>query len=159
FADEDWACWTAMALFVTAALSDLLDGWLARRYGQVSVVGAFLDPLADKLMVMAVMVMLIPLGRISAWLVAVLLAREFVITGLRGIASAEGIIISASSGGKYKTAYQMSALSLLILHHPTLDIDVHLVGTWLMYLSTAISVGSGWQYCREFYQVSRLRQM
>ena len=154
-----WAGWWAMALFVVAGISDLVDGWLARHYGDVSVVGAFLDPLADKLMVMAVMVMLIPLDRIPAWLVAVLLARELTITGLRGIASAEGIVISASSGGKFKTAYQMCAISFLLIHYEYLGIHAHDVGIWLLYVSAAISLWSGWSYCFEFWKVSRLRKM
>ncbi|HVO30531.1 MAG TPA: CDP-diacylglycerol--glycerol-3-phosphate 3-phosphatidyltransferase [bacterium] len=153
------AGWIAMAIFVVAGVSDLIDGYLARLYGQVSVIGAFLDPLADKLMVMAVMVMLIPLGRIPAWLVVLLLARELVITGLRGIASAEGIIISASSGGKFKTAYQMTGLSFLLIHYRYLEIECHTVGLWLMYISSAISLWSGWMYCWEFAKISRLRKV
>jgi CDP-diacylglycerol--glycerol-3-phosphate 3-phosphatidyltransferase len=158
FDPSPWAGMTAMVLFVVAAVSDVIDGWLARRYEQVSIVGAFLDPLADKLMVMAVMVMLIPHDRIPAWLVVLLLARELVITGLRGLASAEGIIISASAGGKYKTAYQMTALSFLLIHYEYQGIDCHTVGLWLMYLSTAISLWSGWDYCWEFSKMSRLRK-
>ena len=156
---EPWAGWTAMVLFVIAGISDLLDGWLARHYGIVSVVGAFLDPLADKLMVMAVMVMLIPLHRIPAWLVVLLLARELTITGLRGIASAEGIVISASSGGKFKTAYQMCAIAFLLIHFEYLGIHAHDVGLWLLYVSAGISLYSGWSYCFEFWKVSRLRKM
>jgi CDP-diacylglycerol--glycerol-3-phosphate 3-phosphatidyltransferase len=156
--DAEWAGWTAMVIFVVAAIGDLVDGYLARLYGQVSVVGAFLDPLADKLMVMAVMVMLIPLGRIPAWLVVLLLARELVITGLRGIASAEGIFISASAGGKYKTAYQMTGLSILMVHYKYAGIDAHTVGLWLMYLSAAVSLGSGWNYCFAFWKMSKLRK-
>lgn len=157
FTPEPWAGWVAMVIFVIAAISDVIDGWLARKYGQVSVVGAFLDPLADKLMVMTVMVMLIPHDRIQAWLVVLLLARELVITGLRGIASAEGIIISASSGGKYKTAYQMTGLSFLLIHYEYLGIDTHTVGLWLMYISAAISLWSGWEYCWAFARMSKLR--
>ena len=157
FSPAPWAGWAAMVLFVIAGISDLVDGWLARKYGQVSVIGAFLDPLADKLMVMAVMVMLIPHGRIPAWLVVLLLSRELTITGLRGIASAEGIIISASSGGKFKTAYQMTGLSFLLVHYEYIGIDAHVVGMWLMYISAGVSFWSGWQYCIEFYRMSRLR--
>lgn len=153
-----WAGWVAMGVFVTAGISDLVDGYLARRYGQVSIIGAFLDPLADKLMVMTVLVMLVPYGRIPAWLVVLLLGRELVITGLRGIAGAEGIIISASAGGKYKTAYQMTGLSFLLIHHRYLGVDCHTVGLWLLYLSAAVSLWSGWQYCWEFSRMSRLRE-
>ena len=152
-----WALWTAMVIFVGCGILDLVDGWLARKYGQVSVIGAFLDPLADKLMVMTVMVMLVPVGRMPAWLVVVLLSRELVITGLRGIASAEGIIISASAGGKYKTAYQMTGLSFLLIHYEYVGIDCHTVGLWLLLISAAVSVWSGWEYCREFAKMSRLR--
>ncbi len=158
FTDRPWAGWTAMVIFVVAAISDVIDGYLARKQGTVSVVGAFLDPLADKLMVMAVMVMLIPLGRIPAWLVVLLLARELVITGLRGIASAEGIIIAASGGGKYKTAYQMTGLSFLLIHYEYLEIDTHVVGLWLMFISAWLSLKSGWEYCYEFWRMSRLRE-
>lgn len=154
---EPWAGWVAMVIFVVAGILDLVDGWLARRYQQVSVVGAFLDPLADKLMVMTVMVMLLPVGRVPAWLVVVLLSRELVITGLRGLASAEGIIISASSGGKVKTAYQTVGLSFLMIHDKYLDIDCHIVGLALLGISAAISLWSGWEYCWAFYKMSRLR--
>ena len=158
FTDAPWAGWTAMVIFVIAGISDLIDGYLARLYEQVSIVGSFLDPLADKLMVMAVMVMLIPWGRIPPWLVVVLLARELVITGLRGIASAEGIIISASAGGKFKTAYQIFGLSFLLIHYRYLDIDCHRVGLWLLYMSAGISLWSGWMYCYEFWKISKLRK-
>lgn len=158
FIHQPWAGVTAMVIFVAAGISDLIDGWLARKYGSESVVGAFLDPLADKLMVMTVMVMLTPFGRIPAWLVVLLLSRELVITGLRGIASAEGIIISASAGGKFKTAYQITGLSFLLVHYEYWQIDAHVVGLWLLYLSSAVSLWSGWQYCWEFAKMSRLRQ-
>ena len=154
--NEPWSGWVAMVIFVVAGILDLVDGWLARRYKQVSVVGTFLDPLADKLMVTTVMIMLLPLGRVPAWLVVVLISRELVITGLRGLASAEGIIISASSGGKYKTAYQTVGLSFLMLHSRYLEIDTHLVGLWLLTISAAISLWSGWEYVREFAKMSRL---
>ena len=153
-----WKGWVSMSIFVVAGISDLIDGWLARRYQQVSIIGSFLDPLADKLMVMAVMVMLIPLGRIPAWLVVIILARELVITGLRGIASAEGIIISASAGGKFKTAYQIFGLSFMLIHYRYLDITCQTVGIWMMLLSTVISLYSGWMYCYEFWKISKLRK-
>jgi CDP-diacylglycerol---glycerol-3-phosphate 3-phosphatidyltransferase len=154
---QPWAGWTAMVIFVVAGVLDLVDGWLARRYKQVSVVGTFLDPLADKLMVTTVMIMLLPLDRIPAWLVVILITRELVITGLRGLASAEGIIISASSGGKYKTAYQTVGLSYLMIHDTYMGIDCHVVGLWLLTISAGISLWSGWEYCREFAKMSKLR--
>jgi CDP-diacylglycerol---glycerol-3-phosphate 3-phosphatidyltransferase len=158
FDKAPWAGWVAMVIFVVAGLLDLVDGWLARRNNQVSIVGEFLDPLADKLMVMAVMVMLIPLARIPAWLVVVLLTRELVITGLRGLAGTEGIVISASSGGKFKTAYQNCGLSFLLINYRYLEIECHVVGLWLMYLSAFISIWSGWTYCFEFWKVSKMHK-
>ena len=89
----------ATCLFAAASITDYFDGWLARRRGQTTVLGKFLDPLADKLIVMSVLVMLVPLGRIPAWVVVLLLARELSITGLRGIAVTEGMVIAASQGG------------------------------------------------------------
>jgi CDP-diacylglycerol--glycerol-3-phosphate 3-phosphatidyltransferase len=107
----------AAAIFGAAAMTDWLDGWLARKWQVVTVLGKFLDPLADKLIVMAALIMLIPLGRVPAWAVFLILAREMVVTGLRSIASSEGIVISASDLGKYKTIFQMTAIPGLLLHY------------------------------------------
>ena len=93
----------AGGLFALTGATDFLDGWLARRTGKVTVVGKFLDPLADKLIVMSVLIMLVHLGRVPAWLVILILAREFTVTGLRTMAMSEGIVIAAGQEGKYKT--------------------------------------------------------
>jgi len=137
-------------LFIAAALSDILDGYYARKLGLVSTFGAFLDPLADKLLVSAAMVMLIPLGRIPAWVVAIFLMREMTITALRSIAASEGLIIAASPLGKRKTAYQTTALSFLIIHHPMWGFDVHSVGIVLLWFALYYTVVSGWDYLRSF---------
>jgi len=97
----------AAALFAIASITDWLDGYLARRMGIVTVFGKFLDPIADKLIVMAVLIMILPFDRVPAWMVLVILGREIIITGLRGIASTEGIIIQASDLGKFKTIFQL----------------------------------------------------
>lgn len=107
----------AAAVFGMAATTDFIDGWLARKWGIVTVLGKFLDPLADKLIVMVALIMLIPLDRVPAWAVFLILAREMVVTGLRSIASSEGIVIDASDLGKYKTIYQMVAIPGLMLHY------------------------------------------
>ncbi len=109
-----WAAW----VYAAAAITDLLDGWLARRQGLVSVLGKFLDPLADKLIVAATLVWLVPMGRIPAWAVVLLISREITITALRAIASAEGIIMAAGEGGKAKTALQMIGIICLIIGYP-----------------------------------------
>ena len=136
----------ACIIFVVAMLSDVLDGWLARRWGLQSIMGAFLDPLADKLMVVTTLIMLIPLGHVSAWAVIVLECRELVISGLRSMAISEGLVIYASSLGKFKTAYQSTAIGMLLWHYPTFGIDVHSAGTMTLWVSIAFSLVSAAEY-------------
>jgi CDP-diacylglycerol--glycerol-3-phosphate 3-phosphatidyltransferase len=146
----------AAVLYLIAAASDGLDGYLARSRGQVSVLGKFLDPLADKLVVTAVLVFLVALGRATAWVVVVLIARDFCITGLRGIASSEGIVIAASPGGKIKTALQLVAISMLLVHfsYPVLglgiSVDYQAAGTVLLYVSVVVSLASAVEYVWAF---------
>lgn len=142
----------ACALFVFAMLSDVVDGWLARRWDLQSVVGAFLDPIADKLMVLAALVMLIPHGWVPAWMVLVLESRELVIAGLRQIAVSEGLVIAAGALGKFKTAYQSTALGFLLWHYPVLGIDAHSVGILLLWVSIAFSVASAAEYGWGFWK-------
>lgn len=148
-------CFWAACVYALAAITDLLDGWLARRQGLVSVLGKFLDPLADKLIVAGTLVWLVPMGRIPAWAVVLLISREITITALRSIASAEGLIIAAGDGGKAKTALQMIGIICLILGYPyTLNfglidlgrVDLIHVGRLLIYLSLFFSIGSAVQY-------------
>lgn len=155
----------AMAVFVTAMIGDVLDGWLARRWDIQSVAGAFLDPIADKLMVLAALVMMIPLGWVPAWIVLVLEARELLIGALRQIAASEGLVIAAGSLGKFKTAYQSTALGFLLWHYTTpvglpgymTTIDVHTVGTALLWQSMILSVASAFTYSRDFYKHNQRR--
>ncbi|MBN2575327.1 MAG: CDP-diacylglycerol--glycerol-3-phosphate 3-phosphatidyltransferase [Deltaproteobacteria bacterium] len=146
----------AALLYLVASLGDGVDGYLARSRGQVSVLGKFLDPVADKLMVTAVMVFMVALGRVPAWLVVVLVARDLAITGLRSIASSEGIIIAASRGGKIKTALQLVGLIMLLVHfrYPLLglgiNIDFNAAGLVVLYISLAASLISGVDYVLGF---------
>lgn len=148
----------ASLLYLGAAAGDALDGYLARSRGQVSVLGKFLDPLADKLIVTAVLVFMVALGRVPAWLVVVLIARDLAITGLRSIASAEGIVIAASDGGKIKTAFQLVAIMMLLVHFrfPLLGtaavIDFHRTGLVTLYISMVLSLWSGAAYVRGFFR-------
>jgi CDP-diacylglycerol--glycerol-3-phosphate 3-phosphatidyltransferase len=150
-----WAC----IVFTAAAITDVLDGYLARRLGVVSVLGKFLDPLADKLIVMAALVWLVPMGRIAAWVVVLLLAREISVTGLRSVAASEGVVISAGREGKMKTALQMIGIVALVLGYPyhiaygSIDLgvmDMVHVGRALVYLSLLFSFASAAQYVRLF---------
>ncbi len=108
----------AFVLYVLASLTDLLDGYLARRYQMVTPLGKLLDPLADKLLVCAALIMLIPPGRVAAWMVVIVVAREIGVTALRGVASTEGLIIAASPLGKAKTLLLNIGVAALILHYP-----------------------------------------
>jgi CDP-diacylglycerol--glycerol-3-phosphate 3-phosphatidyltransferase len=142
----------ACFVFVFAMLSDVLDGWLARKWGLQSVIGAFLDPLADKLMVITALVMLIPLGWVPAWMVVVLESRELAISGLRSMAMSEGMVIAAGSLGKFKTAYQSTAISFLLFHYETFGIDAHSVGILLLWVSIVFSVASAAEYGWGFFR-------
>jgi CDP-diacylglycerol---glycerol-3-phosphate 3-phosphatidyltransferase len=154
-------CVYAALVYAGAAITDLLDGILARRLGIVSVLGKFLDPLADKLLVMATLIWLVPMARIPAWAVVLLLSRELGITGLRSIASSEGIVIAAGDGGKSKTALQMVGILCLIIGYPyELSVppisfgvvDLTVVGRALVYISLIFSLGSAVGYIRGFSQ-------
>ncbi|GDX82966.1 CDP-diacylglycerol--glycerol-3-phosphate 3-phosphatidyltransferase [Deltaproteobacteria bacterium] len=162
----------AMFIFVTAMVGDVVDGWLARKWDVQSVAGAFLDPIADKLMVLATLVMLIPLGWVPAWIVLVLEGRELLIGALRQIAVSEGLVIAAGSLGKFKTAYQSTAIGFLLFHYQGLNvdfrpfgldmqwpgIDAHTVGIVLLWQSMVLSVASAFTYSRDFYKHHQSRK-
>lgn len=153
----------AAAVFSIASVTDWLDGYLARRMGIVTIFGKFLDPIADKLMVMAALIMILPFNRVPAWMVLVILGREIIITGLRGIASSEGIVISASDLGKFKTIFQMVAIIGLLLHydyhwffgieHPYLVANMHNAGMFYLWIATIMTVWSGVDYLVKFMKV------
>lgn len=148
----------AAAVFAVAAITDIVDGYLARRWNLITVVGKFMDPLADKLIAMAALVMMVRLGRIDSWVVIVLLAREFIVTGLRSIAASEGMVIAAGQEGKWKTSLQLVGIISLCVHYEhTVDfglyaspVDFNKVGQVLVYLSGAFSVWSAVVYFRAF---------
>lgn len=152
-------CYLAALVYTGAAITDFLDGYLARRRNLVSVLGKFLDPLADKLIVMATLVWLVTMGRVPAWLVVVLIGREITVTALRGIASSEGLVIASGQQGKSKTAIQMVGIICLIVGYPyhitfgIVDfgmVDLVRVGRALIYLSLIFSVISALQYGKLF---------
>lgn len=153
----------AAAVFGAAAVTDFIDGWLARKWGIVTVLGKFLDPLADKLIVMAALIMLIPLDRVPAWAVFLILAREMIVTGLRSIASSEGIVISATELGKYKTIYQMAAIPGLMLHYDyywffgiewsIFHVNMQNFGIFFFWIAFALTLWSGWDYLYRFFRV------
>jgi CDP-diacylglycerol--glycerol-3-phosphate 3-phosphatidyltransferase len=136
--DLSWGDLLAGSVFIVAAITDSLDGYIARKHKLVTTLGKFIDPLADKVLVIAAMVALVELQRIPAWIVVVIITREFVVTGLRLVASAEGVVIAASRGGKIKTVFQIVAVSLLILKLPG--------GMVLMWVAMFLTVWSGMEY-------------
>ena len=147
----------AMLIYLGAALTDSLDGYIARKYKQISVLGKFLDPLADKLMVSSVLVYLTAMDRVPAWLTVALLAREFAVTGLRSIATTEGLVISASDSGKQKTAFQLVGTLFLLIHfkyplwgYSSVIINYHAVGIITLYLALAMSWISALDYFLKF---------
>ena len=152
------ASFIAAMLFAIIGATDFLDGWVARQRGLVTVIGKFLDPLADKLVVMAALVMLVHLGRVAAWVVIVIMGREFIVSGLRTIAMSEGIVISAGQEGKVKTIFQLIGITFLLLHYTYpidfgfawYEYDANKVGTVLLYLSMVFSVWSAWVYFSDF---------
>jgi CDP-diacylglycerol--glycerol-3-phosphate 3-phosphatidyltransferase len=157
YGDPISSFWSAV-IYALAAITDVIDGWLARRKNLVTVFGKFMDPLADKLIVMAALVMLVRLGRVASGLVIVLLAREFVVTGLRTLAASEGMVISAGQGGKWKTALQLTAIISLLVHYNYqlnfllfhLDVNFNRMGTWLLWFALVASVLSAVEYFRSF---------
>lgn len=169
FLDKDTpeAGFWAAIVFTAAALTDALDGYLARKLNVVSVLGKLVDPLADKLIVMASLIWMVPMGRIPAWAVIILLARELSITALRAVAASEGVIISAGQEGKTKTALQMIGIIALLAGYPYhlsyLGIDLGIcdlikVGRVLVYLSLVFSVASAAQYVALFSEAVEAKE-
>ncbi len=136
--------------FLAVSLTDLLDGYLARTYGSVTRIGKLLDPLADKLLAMTALVLLVAMPeRIPLWgvpLVILILARELAVTALRAMASAEGVVVAASSLGKWKTGFQIAAITALLIHYPWLGVPVHALGIALLVVATGFTVWSGIDY-------------
>ena len=139
-------------LFIAVSFTDLLDGYVARKYKIVTTMGKFLDPIADKLVINTAMILMIPIGRIPAWVVAIIIIRDFAVDGIRNVASSAGHIMQASWLGKQKTLCQVFAVSALIIHYPFLGADAHVVGTSILFLALVLSIYSGLDYLVKFYR-------
>lgn len=147
---ETWSLIIAI-IFVCAAFTDLLDGYIARRYQIVTTMGKFLDPVADKIIVNTAMILMIPIGRIPAWMVAIIIIRDFVVDGMRSIASSEGVVIDASNLGKQKTLCQIFAVTALMIHYPIFGVDAHAVGIAVLYVALFLTLYSGSDYSLKFF--------
>jgi CDP-diacylglycerol--glycerol-3-phosphate 3-phosphatidyltransferase len=140
----------AAIIFALVGLSDCLDGWLARRLDQVTVLGQYLDPIADKLLVSAMLTMLVWLDRVPAWIAIIIISREVCVTGLRAMSAENGFRLPSDSWGKLKTTLQLLALDMLILHYPCFGIDFQRIGSWIMWLVLVLTVWSGVRYAISF---------
>lgn len=149
-----WISLTGFALYLSAALTDLADGYIARKYQVESVLGKLMDPLADKVLVLVVLIMLIPLGRMPAWVAFLIIAREMIVTGLRGVAASSGLVIAASRLGKWKSLVQLIALGTLVFPLGVLPIPfLHQVGLALLYIALVLTIWSGVDYFYRFQKV------
>lgn len=141
-------------VFTVAAVSDWVDGYFARRYEAITVLGKLMDPLADKVLVATALIMLIPSGKLPAWVALIILWREITVTGLRGAASSAGIVVAASGLGKFKSTLQYIGLGVLIFPLGVLPIPyLHHIGMAIIYLALLLTIWSGVDY---FYKLRRL---
>lgn len=152
----------AAFLFLVASLTDYFDGYLARRNSSVSNIGKILDPLADKLMIVSVLIMLAAMSRsgepgVPAWLVVVIVARETAVTILRGIALTEGVVMAAEDLGKYKFILQALAVFALLVHYPYMGVDFYVVGIYFLLLAAVIGLWSGVNYHLQFFRLLQHR--
>lgn len=146
-------CLIATVLFLVAILTDLADGFWARRYNQVTNFGKFLDPLADKILIASVLIMLVELNWIPAWIAIIVIVRELLVTGLRAIAADKGQVIAADKYGKMKTIMQSVALVPLIYHYPVFGVDAAKLGFVLLLVAVVLTLYSGWNYLYSFYRI------
>ena len=152
----------ACMLFCAAAVTDFFDGWIARNWNQTSLVGRFLDPLADKILVMACLIMTVYLNRVPAWLVVLLIARELSISSLRAVASSEGLEVQTSRWGKWKTVFQMAGIVGVVTHYTypttwgfgTIQFNYNKMGMALLVLSMLFSIYSAGAYFYKFAEAA-----
>jgi len=145
---------TGALVFIAASLTDFLDGYLARRSGTITKFGIILDPIADKFLVISALILLVDMGRISVWIATIIIAREFLITGLRVVALSKDIVIPAELGGKLKTTAQIASIICLILSRTIspFGLDLFDIGTVLIWAAVVLSITSGMQYSVAFWK-------
>lgn len=148
---EFWSLVIA-GLFVVASITDFFDGYIARKYHMITTMGKFLDPIADKIIVNTAMILMIPIGRIPAWIVAITIIRDLIVDVIRSIASSEGIYMQASILGKQKTVTQIIAVTALMIHYSIFGINAHVVGTVVLYIALFLTIYSGIDYFIKLYK-------
>ncbi len=144
----------AALFFLLVCITDWLDGYVARKRGLVTSLGKFLDPLADKLLIISSFIMLIPLGRVPAWVVTLIVAREIAVTGLRAVASDMGVVIAAGRLGKVKTVFQIVCVASLLAHHTFYGLDFHAIGFFTLIPTFILTMWSGVDYFVRFFSAN-----
>lgn len=153
--EQLWLNIIAASLFIVASISDYYDGYFARKYNASTNLGKLMDPIADKILVTSVLVMLIPSFRIDPMMVIVILARDTFIGGIRAVAAADGLIIDAKATGKWKTALQMVAIPAVMIGEPAWGVPFQMIGYWVLWVSVVLSVTSGVQYYFAYWKSRR----
>ncbi len=149
---SDLAGWIGVVIFIIAAITDYYDGNLARRFGVESNLGRFMDPIADKVLVTSALLMLIPVGRVGPILVLILVVRDILVGGIRAVAAADNVIISAKATGKWKTGIQMVAVPCLFIEQPIFGLPLNTIGLIALWISAVLSVVSGIEYSLLYYR-------
>jgi CDP-diacylglycerol--glycerol-3-phosphate 3-phosphatidyltransferase len=150
FPESPFMSFLSAMVFSAAALTDYLDGFLARRHGKETFLGKAMDPVADKLLTSSAFIMLAAHGRVPAWMVCAIIGRELAITGLRSIVAGKGMDISASRLGKLKTGFQVAAIIPLMIYYPLFGLDIQGIGRLLIWLALVFTVWSGVDYFVKF---------
>lgn len=153
YSGNRWLNLLTALLIAVAAITDGLDGYMARKYGYESDLGRLLDPLADKILILSTMVMLVYLHRAPAWMVCLILCRETAITGLRAMAADHGKVIGASVMAKYKTTFQIVAIVALVIHYQFLGADAHAVGIFFLWIAFVYTMWTGYNYFRDTFSL------
>ena len=147
-----WAGWVSSVLFILLSLTDWLDGLFARKLNAQSVMGQLMDPIADKILVLAAIVMLLAMGRVDPFMVFLFLGRDIFIGGIRAVAAAKNQIIAAKPFGKWKTVFQMIAIPCLLINEPIFGLPIPQLAYYLLWLSVVLSIISGVEYTRAYYR-------
>ncbi len=155
--------WSALAafIFLIASLTDFFDGFIARRFNVESSFGRFLDPIADKVLVTASLIMLIALGRVDAWIVMLIITREVAVSALRATTKSWDTTLKPSPAGKLKAVFQFAAIVPLMIHYTykiVIPINFHVIGTVLIYIALVLTIWSGADYFYRFYRVYQVRE-
>lgn len=156
YIDASWSNVVATVIFTIAAVSDFVDGYIARKYDLVTDFGIVADPIADKILVAAALIALVALGRLDGWIAILMLARDFTVGAVRDLSASKGVIIPAGIWGKFKTSFQMVAVGMLTFNETFLGIRWDILGTVAIYMALALSLYSGYLYVKEYVAKNKL---